>query len=504
VFEAARRYLRERGEPIPATADLDPCLFAGHQPELFHPGVWVKNFALAGLAREFGGTAINLIVDSDIIKSTSLRVPSRPGAPRPSALGCTMITGTSPREGESWPSVVAVPFDLPAPEIPYEERRVTDPGLFASFADRVDSLIRPWGFEPILTSLWREVQALAERRPTDSIGEHFAAARRSLERAWGCHNYEVPLSRVCATESFARFAAHLLADLERFQDVYNSSVRAYRARHGLRSRNHPVPELTASEGWLEAPLWGWRRTDHSRRERLFLRPGRERTEIRAGAGPWPDLPPLRDPEAFVAAWTALEGHGYKVRSRALITTLYTRLELSSLFIHGIGGGKYDELTDDLIREFYGLQPPAYLVLSGTRRLPLPTFPSGEEDRRRLEREVRDLHWNPWRHLSPRQSAQPEVQALLQERARRVAAEPADSSGRRERFRALQDLTARLRSFLTEEETRTRDRLERVKHELAANARLRSREYSFCLFPEKVLRPFCTELLHPQVIAARPG
>ena len=38
-------------------ADPDaPLLLAGHQPELAHPGVWVKNFALNGLARKLGGT----------------------------------------------------------------------------------------------------------------------------------------------------------------------------------------------------------------------------------------------------------------------------------------------------------------------------------------------------------------------------------------------------------------------------------------------------------------
>ena len=41
-----------------AVSDADPdapLLLAGHQPELAHPGVWVKNFALNGLARKLGG-----------------------------------------------------------------------------------------------------------------------------------------------------------------------------------------------------------------------------------------------------------------------------------------------------------------------------------------------------------------------------------------------------------------------------------------------------------------
>ena len=49
-----------------------PLLIAGHQPELAHPGVWVKNFALNGLAKKLGGVPLNLIVDNDTMKSATL------------------------------------------------------------------------------------------------------------------------------------------------------------------------------------------------------------------------------------------------------------------------------------------------------------------------------------------------------------------------------------------------------------------------------------------------
>src|SRR4029079_8138752 len=75
---------------------------AGHQPELFHPGVWVKNFALAGLARRQGGVGVNLLVDNDTAKSASLRVP---------------IPG-------EWPQVRDIPFDRWQGELPWEERHV--------------------------------------------------------------------------------------------------------------------------------------------------------------------------------------------------------------------------------------------------------------------------------------------------------------------------------------------------------------------------------------------
>src|SRR5262249_14942155 len=75
VLAAARAYHAERGEPVPEGGG-DVWLVSGHQPELFHPGVWVKNFALNGLARQHRAISLNLIVDNDTVKSASVRVPT--------------------------------------------------------------------------------------------------------------------------------------------------------------------------------------------------------------------------------------------------------------------------------------------------------------------------------------------------------------------------------------------------------------------------------------------
>ena len=52
-----------------------PIVMGGHQPELFHPGVWLKNSALDAYARAVSGTAINLVVDSDRCVRTTVGVP---------------------------------------------------------------------------------------------------------------------------------------------------------------------------------------------------------------------------------------------------------------------------------------------------------------------------------------------------------------------------------------------------------------------------------------------
>jgi hypothetical protein len=469
---AARGYFDSHGEPIPEsnTANL---IVAGHQPELFHPGVWVKHFALNGLARAHGVTPLNLIVDNDTVKSTVLRLPSPPDDTHP------------------LPHSVSLPFDRWPGEIPYEEYRIQDAPLFVDFANRAIAVLGGWGYETLLPAFWDEVRRQAEQRPL--LGDCFAAARRSWERRWGCHNLEVPVSSLCRGGPYAWFACHLLSELPRFHGVYNACVRAYRLAHGIRSRNHPVPDLVEKDGWFELPFWAWR-AGQTRRGRLFARLVADRVELRAGDEPWPELPlaSANRPREAIEAWQSLELRGCKVRSRALTNTLYARLFLADLFVHGIGGGKYDELTDEIIRRFYGIEPPAFLVLSATRLLPLPVAPVSREDRQRLARRVRDLEWNPQRHLELTQRAA--LGAVIDEKQAWVAREPADAAGRRQRYETLRSLTSRLREPLRVRQRRLREELARCDKQLEANAVLRRRDYSFCIYPEDTLREFCTQFL----------
>jgi hypothetical protein len=467
-----RRLAREAAVGCkPAPGSL---LVAGHQPELFHPGVWLKNFALYGLAQAHDAASLNLVVDNDNVKTTSLRIP---------VLAQSSNQRTHTR---------ALLFDRWTGETPYEERTIADRELFASFPQRAAELMRGWPFEPLLPAFWAEVLRQAEQ--TANLGECFAAARRTFERAWGCRNIELPLSALCRSEPFAWFACDLLAQLPRFHGLYNTIVAEYRTRHGLRSHTHPVPDLAADGDWLEAPLWAWR-AGTRRRSRLFVHAAGDRLELRSGDEPWPALPrpqPGRA-ESAVEAWQALEAQGYKVRSRALTTTLFSRVFLADLFIHGIGGGKYDELTDELIARYYQCQPPVFMILSATRWLPLPRAAVTRNDCRRLRRTLRDVHYNPQRHLDELVAGS-EYTELAARKQALIAQNPTKATERRQRFHQLRTLTEELRRPLLSREQELRQQLTHCDRQLRANAVLTRRDYSFCLFPESSLRPFCSQFL----------
>lgn len=463
AVEAAVKYLHESGEPVPAQAGASLVL-AGHQPELVHPGVWVKNFALSHLARQHQLTPLHLVVDNDTAKSNVLRLP------------------TADRDG-SHVRLEALPFDHWPGDVPYEERVVVDEALFATLAERGSQALAVWGYEPLLPAFWAEVMRQVPR--TRLLGERFAAARRSFERCRGCHNLEVPVSRICQTEPFAWFACHLLANLPRLHTIYNDAVQTYRRLHKIRSRNHPVPDLARDGAWFELPLWAWRGGE-TRRGRPFVRFGQNSIEMRVNDENWLRFSGSEQPASLVAAWQALEKNGLKLRSRALTNTLYARLFLADVFVHGIGGAKYDELTDEIMRQFYGIEPPEFVVLSATLRLPIALPSSGDDDCRRLKELVRDLQYNPQRHLSER-TLDPDPIRLVGEKQAWINTVAHTPHQRRARFRVLRRLNDQLRPFIADEEGNARLRWLRVEDQQQAQTILGRRDYASCVYSEGGLR-----------------
>jgi hypothetical protein len=468
AVDQAHAYLRDSSEPVPDLTSHSSLFLAGHQPELFHAGVWLKNFALNALARRHGAAPLHLVVDNDTAKTTAIRVPHLTVTGDPSSVRLALV-----------------PYDHFAGEVTFEERAVHDEFEFAEFPRKVAELTRPWPFQPILPAFWTDV--MHRRESTPLLGERFAGARRAWERRWGCHNLEVPLSRLCRTEAFGRFAVGLIDRLPDFHSTYNACVGDYRRRHGIRSLNHPVPDLQRDGDWWEAPFWAWR-ADGQRRSRLFVRNTSRGWRLRADQAIWPDLPHTR----AVEHWGRLHSEGYTIRTRALTTTLFARLLLADLFVHGIGGGKYDELTDQILARHFGVEPPTYLILTGTLHLPLPTFPLSTDDLRRDRRLLRDLYWNPQRHLSPGSESRTDVRATVAQRARLQAENPQTRPARFDRYRKLRAAADQLRPLVTGSLKAARRDAEKAAVEVAANGVLQRRDYSFCLFPESELRAFCTQ------------
>jgi len=481
---------------------LDPeglIFLAGHQPELFHPGVWFKNFALGALARRHGAAAVNLVIDSDTMKSTVLPTP-----------------GGSLDD----PRREAVLFDRPDGHLPFEERGILDARGFTNFGRRVAQRIAPLVSDPLIQRFWPMV--LERVRHVDRLGYCLAQARHQLEGQWGLQTLELPQSVVCDSEPFHWFLVHLIANIDRFRDCYNQAVQEYRRANRIRNAAHPVPDLVAEGSWLEAPLWIWTAKQPQRRRVFVCRRGQEfLVSDRAGQELRLTLTADGDATDAVERLMAWSRQGVKIRSRALITTLWARLALSDLFLHGIGGAKYDRVTDRLIETFFGLAPPSIMVLSATLHLPIrgaavPAAYAGEtpaprddnyshsvprtgrvENLRDIRRALRELRYHPEQYLRANQLLDGEAtagaRALVEEKQHWIGT-PVTPENAYTRWNSLRRINNELQAWVAPRRQQLLELQSQTQRVLRHEKVLSSREYGFCLYPESYLKEFMSALL----------
>ncbi|TWT38535.1 hypothetical protein [Blastopirellula retiformator] len=441
-----------------------PIVMAGHQPGLFHPGVWFKNFLLHSVSQGAEATPINLIVDNDIVASPAIALPEVDA------------------DG-AW-SQRRIPFDDASPPIAWEERTILNRDTFAQFGAAAAAAIRPLVDQPLIETLWPQVLAAAES--TDNIGRCFAQARHQLEADWGLQTLEVPLSQVYSTESFLRFALRLWQDAPSFRAVYNGAIDEYRQLHKIRSANHPAPHLEQAGDLVETPLWIWTKANPQRRG-LFV--AATSSGLRLTDRGDVDLKIPTDVDGAISALTALQSK-VTLRPRALLTTMYARLALSDLFIHGIGGAKYDQVTDLIVARFFGVNPPPIVAATATVHLPIARTRTDADDVAQIARTMRDLRFNPDRHLGAGQQPA-EIAQLVAEKQRWLAEDGSPQLA--ERHRALEGINSALQPAVEQQRAALAKELSQSKRAVRNDTIAFSREYPFCLFPEKSLRTLLLDL-----------
>ena len=476
ILRAACDYTARLRPVRPDLPDPDRDLVVtGHQPGLHHPGVWLKNFAASAIAQSVGGVALNVVVDSDLCQNLDL----------------TTLGGT-PDD----PRKVTVPLDSCSRPSPWEDVRLQCPYAFAEAGEKLTEAARPFGYTPLAAEAWRHVGPVDS---SDSVVDLLTRMRHRQEREWGVELLEVPLRHVCRLPCFAVFVCEVTGNLPSLQEAYNGGLATYRRLNGIRGDSHPMPDLGRIDDpdhgtLLEAPMWVWRCGDAQRRPLYVRRGGDDLRLYDVVDGSPRQLAVLHGADCDWGGWhrllTDLDHQGLRVRPRALMTTLFLRTCVSDLFLHGIGGAKYDEVTDHLIREWLALAAaPRFLTVSGTFRLPVDAPAAGAEDVRALDRRLRDARFKPETLLDGNPAAADLVSRKRQLIAEQHAAEAAfrrdgtrDPRSNRARYRALSETTAALRDLASAAESDLRRRRDAAAESARRAALLTSREHPWVSQP----------------------
>jgi hypothetical protein len=165
--------------------------------------------------------------------------------------------------------------------------------------------------------------------------------------------------------------------------------------------------------------------------------------------------------------------------------MFSRYFLGDLFIHGIGGAKYDELGDEISRRYFGIDAPGFLSLSLTLRLGLPTDPVDAAELSRVDRELRDLTFNPDRQLS--EPYPEEVRKLINGKRAAIAGPVASRRERIARAREIRLYNEALQPWVEEARAERLDRRLEVITRLRVDRIARNREFASVLHSANRLR-----------------
>jgi hypothetical protein len=319
--------------------DERPLLAMGHQTELYHAGVWAKNALIGAAAQKLGGRAYEFAVDTDEPKHLTLKWPG----------GSVPLTDDT--TAAEWSGLLAAP----------------SPAHLASVARTFEDASRHWNFHPLVPQILSSLRRLALESP--SLPLALTNAMHELDWSLGLRHDAMLFSPLCRSEPYLLFAYHVLAGADAFAADYNAVLEEYRREHKVRTLGRPMPNLKVSTDECEVPFWLDSLATGSR-VRASLAKRRDRWVLHAPNVADLLLEPAAAAPTAIAELTAwLRTHDLRLSPRALTLTTVVRLLIADQFVHGIGGGRYDQVADRLMARHFRLEPPRFAVTTATLYFP---------------------------------------------------------------------------------------------------------------------------------------
>ncbi|UJS17538.1 MAG: hypothetical protein L3J17_00360 [Candidatus Jettenia sp.] len=455
-----------------------PIIQTGHEPIFYYPGVWIKNHLAYHVAEKVGGISVNMIVDNDACNMGFMHIP--------------VLSNTSA-------SIQKVLFVRDKYKTAYEEIRFDDFGTILRFREEVLSLFKKNAsdknnnakitVEHMRSMFERFINCMVESYQqgcTDMVGL-LTSARCALEKDFFIHNLEIPASSMCSTDGFYYFLLHILYEAGRFSKIYNEKLSEYRRIHKIRSHANPLPDLKISGNLIELPFWIW--NTGGQRGKCYVLDEGECIKVTQGGDVLITLRRTGEVDKSLSRLRALLHTDIKIRPRAITTTMFSRLFFSDVFIHGIGGAKYDTITDEIIKEFFGIDPPTFITVSATLFLPFDTFDSDIGTAQRLQNDLRNMTYNPELYTS--KDIQNDTGFMDKAREKQTLLKMADCTAdeKRQRFNKIKELNKLMLNQIRAEFHKKQQELSTVSENLAYNEVVRFREYPIYIYPMEVLQQY---------------
>ncbi|MBI3583529.1 MAG: hypothetical protein HY096_06205 [Nitrospinae bacterium] len=361
--------------------NADTIVQTGHQPIFYHPGIIIKNLILNKIGMMEGINAINLIVDTDNFKEIAVNILDY-------------------RDGIKIEKEILLSNQYP---IPFEFSTPPSQEEFNLFIKGIKNHLSHPQFKNLHAHFNRYISNISDTQKNyKTLSEFMTAIRRIYEGEIESEYLEIPLSYICDTNEFLIFFISIAMKSEKFTSIYNCQLERYRKEHKLRYPVNPFPNLTVDGEKTELPFWHFY---ENKRGRVFAKSKNDTVVVSFEGGDSIEF----NRKKLYNGIDLIKKDNIKIRPKAMILTLFNRMFVSDAFIHGVGGAKYDRITDNIIRDFYNIEPPQFITASLTlypdiikgqdKQPPQSPLTKGElqENIKKLEKKLRDMKYNPERY-----------------------------------------------------------------------------------------------------------
>jgi len=198
-----------------------------------------------------------------------------------------------------------------------------------------------------------------------NVADLITLLQAKLNAACNLELIYLPVSLMSQSNSFANFVCSVIYDAGRFVSVYNKAIKNKRETDNLKSNQTIRPLKTDYlNNIIELPFWFVWQTG----KRASLNVSINDKDMRIGTAEKiiGTIDSSSDKkQQFIEI---LSKNKCVIRPKAVTLTLFARLYLADLFVHGTGAGNYEYITDHLIEGYYKISNVNFGIATATMTL----------------------------------------------------------------------------------------------------------------------------------------
>jgi hypothetical protein len=187
----------------------------------------------------------------------------------------------------------------------------------------------------------------------------------------------------------------------------------------------------------------------------------------------------------------LQRCNYRLRPKAVILTLFARLFLADLFVHGIGGAFYEYITDFLLENYYRIKGLGFGIAAATVLLPFCDFTDKpQETITRLKQQLRQLNFNPENFIENSLCKTAPAAALISAKKnliRSAGSRTLSTEAKKLAWRSIAEINDKLLKYAESSRRKLTEEIKLLENHNRSKEVLNYREYFFGLFPQNVLK-----------------